>query len=280
MLYNVKIAGQTDGLYDAMNGLALLLMLVVWLSNAKQYRALALYPKLMSGRYRRPPFYGTERAFASYEMILIFAAFTAVSLAANSVTARMFHVGTANYFGNLFFGPLGVLLPCLLLRVDPFAVMDLMTPSVALCLGISKIGCFFSGCCYGFPCESFYYNRKNERTEFPIQLVEMGCALLIFAILLILQKKKKPDRHGTLFPIYIILYSVLRFFSEFARADWPRVAGRLTCYHLLCIAGVFVGALEWALVPRFGHLLTDWIDQLRSKSKLAFKKDKKHMRRG
>lgn len=39
-----------------------------------------------------------------------------------------------------------------LFRLPALRAADALTPSIALCIAIARLGCFFEGCCYGLPC--------------------------------------------------------------------------------------------------------------------------------
>ncbi|MBQ3135944.1 MAG: MFS transporter [Clostridia bacterium] len=147
-------------------------------------------------------------------------------------------IGTgANYFGTLFISPIMVSLFALLFGRDVFRLMDLVTIVYPFKLIFVKLACFCGGCCRGFACSFGLYNYSSEQTEFPVQLVEMALAAVIFVFLLFYRKKAKE---GTMFPIYIIIYSATRFFSEFLRCE-ENVFFILKKYHILCLIGIAVG---------------------------------------
>ena len=133
----------------------------------------------------------------------------------NSAFGDLFGTGK-NYYGLLFITPLLIVFICFLLGIDIFKQMDLITPAFPLALIVLKIACFCRGCCRGIESSSGLYNHSSNLVEFPVQLVEAGCALFIFAILMLLRKKIKE---GTFFPLYLIIYSTMRFFSEFLRCE-------------------------------------------------------------
>lgn len=157
----------------------------------------------------------------------------------------------SNYFGLILFIPFILFLFFYLISINPFKQLDLITPAYPLALFFVKLGCFCNGCCQGFECSwgmtNYYYNA-GPRKEFPVQLVEAGLALLIF---LFLNKYKKKAKEGTLFPIYLIVYSSTRFFSEFLRSE-ENVLWILKTYHLICIAGIILGTIELLIVLRYG----------------------------
>lgn len=156
-------------------------------------------------------------------------------------------VGTgANYFGILFAGPILVSIVCWLLRIDRHKQLDLIIPAYPLALCFVKLACFSCGCCRGIQTSFGLYNYLSQRTEFPVQLIESALALLIFFFL---QYYKKKAKTGTMYPIYMILYSGTRFFSEFLRRE-PNVLGILKIYHLLCIMGVLIGTILYVIIYR------------------------------
>ena len=125
--------------------------------------------------------------------------------------------------------------------------MDLITPAYPLALTVSKVACYFAGCCRGVEWEKGFYNPVSRLIEFPAQLLEAGVALLLFVFLLCFKSKFKK---GTVFPIYLLVYSFLRFFTEFTRCE-PSVFMGLKTYQILCIVGVAVGVLEYIAVRRY-----------------------------
>lgn len=167
-------------------------------------------------------------------------------------------VGTgANYFGKLYHIPFLLVAFCILFWVDPLKQIDLITPAFPLALFFSKLGCFFHGCCGGIEWAKGLYNAESGLVEFPIQLVEAGLALLIFIFLIFWRDKAKP---GTMFPVYLIIYSATRFFSEFLSKK-PDVFWILKTYHILCIIGVVLGIIEYIIAVKFGNKVSKAFDE-------------------
>jgi len=153
----------------------------------------------------------------------------------------------ANYYGLMFFAPPLVVALCFLLKIDPLAQMDLIAPAYPLALIFVKIACFFAGCCRGVRWIYGIYNPTSRLIEFPTQLLESAVALLLFVFLLTCKKKFKK---GTVFPIYLMVYSGIRFFTEFTRVE-PKVFIGLKTYQILCVVGVAVGALEYLAARKY-----------------------------
>lgn len=170
----------------------------------------------------------------------------------NNEFGKAVNTGT-NYFGLLLFLPIVLYAAFYIIAINPLKQMDLITPSFPFALISIKLACFCAGCCNGIECSFGLYNHDTGLVEFPVQLVEAGLALLIFIFLLFWKKKAKE---GTLFPIYVIMYSATRFFSEFLRSE-PDIIWKLKTYHILCIVGVIIGIIELFVVLKFGDKLKE-----------------------
>lgn len=100
---------------------------------------------------------------------------------------------------------------------------DLMTPALALGYGITRIGCFLNGCCYGVPTSLPWGVRfqpdplSNVMTEpsHPTQLYATGISVILFFILVGIEKRRRYS--GQVFVSYIAMYSVYRFLIEILR---------------------------------------------------------------
>ena len=184
--------------------------------------------------------------YAVVELVLISLVQYAFTIPLNDIFGDIVNTGT-NYFGLLFFSPIMLLFFFYLVKIAPFKQLDMITPAYASSLIIIKIACFCAGCCNGFEWEKGLYNAVDDRYEFPVQLVEAALALIIFIFLLWFRKRAKE---GTMFPIYLILYSGTRFFSEFLRHE-EEVLWIFKTYHLLCIGGVILGIIELILVQKY-----------------------------
>ncbi len=104
-------------------------------------------------------------------------------------------------------------------------IADLLTPYLALGTGITRIGCFLNGCCFGRPTECgcgivfpegsipdyIFHNIPIH----PTQLYSSLNGFFMFVVLLYIDKKKKID--GVTFLSWVILYSIFRFFIDFIR---------------------------------------------------------------
>lgn len=154
-----------------------------------------------------------------------------------------------NYFGTLFFGPIILFLWFYIVGVNPLKEMDLITPAYSLRLIFAKLACFCAGCCSGKACSWGLYFPDNDAVLFPTQLLEGLVALIIFVLLLIYRKKAKA---GTVFPIYLIIYSATRFFTEFTREE-DAVFWIFKQYHILCLVGIVIGLIWLVIAKKYSY---------------------------
>lgn len=102
---------------------------------------------------------------------------------------------------------------------------DLCAPGVSLGQAFGRIGCFMAGCCYGKPTDgacSVLFTHPDSLAPLniplhPTQLYEAAIGLVIFAVLWILQKRKKYQ--GQVMLWFLILHSTGRLLAEKFRAD-------------------------------------------------------------
>lgn len=114
-------------------------------------------------------------------------------------------------------------------RLPTWKTADIVGPALALSHGLGRIGCFSAGCCFGRACESpwgvsFHSEYAHELTGIPlktllhpVQLYESALNFTNFLVLFFLLKRKRFD--GQVFALYIINYSIIRYFTEFFRGD-------------------------------------------------------------
>lgn len=155
--------------------------------------------------------------------------------------------GGSVFYGGLLGGLFVGMLCYKKMKLTPLYA-DIAACSIPLFHFFGRLGCFFTGCCYGIECDIgivYHYHPDelvNGITRFPIQLVEALFNLVLFFVLLMLLKKGR--RHGRLLSIYLLSYSVFRFFAEYLRGDSIRgFVGPFSTSQLislLIVAGVII----------------------------------------
>ncbi len=104
-------------------------------------------------------------------------------------------------------------------------VADIVAPTLAIGVAITRVGCFFNGCCFGkattffagveFPPFSEAGRVFGTVPVHPTQLYASLLALGILWVLIRIDRRNSPE--GTLFGAFLVLYSILRFVIDFAR---------------------------------------------------------------
>ena len=135
---------------------------------------------------------------------------------------------------------------------------DLVAPAVIVAQAvIGRIGCTINGCCYGVETSlpwGIVYTHPDSLGPLgvavhPTQVYELIFGLIVFGILLKLRGRLKPD--GSLFLIYLGLYSVWRIGIDFLRVGMPF----LFSLHQAQVIGIIVLAITISLLA----LRTRWI---------------------
>ena len=127
------------------------------------------------------------------------------------------------FYGGLFGAIIGAWWYLKALKLPNYPYLDVMAFCIPLFHGFARIGCFLGGCCYGVECSlGFVYHNSlepsaNGVSRFPVQLLEAGLEFVLFAVILILYRKKKLS--GKLMYVYLLSYAVIRFLDEFLRGD-------------------------------------------------------------
>lgn len=112
----------------------------------------------------------------------------------------------------------------------PFLVIaDTFSPGVVLGIGITRIGCFLAGCCYGMPtdcaCGVTFPEAAKVSLAFghvpvhPSQLYASAGGFIVFGTLLLLEKLS--HFRGATFGRFLVLYGAARFVIDFSRFYEP-----------------------------------------------------------
>ena len=127
---------------------------------------------------------------------------------------------------------------------------DLIMPGLILAQVVGRIGCTVNGCCYGLPTSlpwGIVYTHPDSLAPHniplhPTQPYEIIYLLVIFGVVLMLRGRLKPD--GSLFLIYLGLYSVWRIGIDFLRVGTPFLLG----LHQAQVIGIIVLAITIPLL--------------------------------
>jgi phosphatidylglycerol:prolipoprotein diacylglycerol transferase len=130
---------------------------------------------------------------------------------------------------------------------------DVIAPGIILAQAIGRVGCTILGDDTGLPTSlpwGFVYTSPNSPTNqavgltptHPVVTYEIIFNLIVFGILLMLRKKLKPD--GSLFLVYLALYSIWRIGSDFLREGTDFIFG----LHQAQVIGIIVLIIAVVLI--------------------------------
>jgi phosphatidylglycerol:prolipoprotein diacylglycerol transferase len=144
--------------------------------------------------------------------------------------------------------------------IAPLALLDLVAIYTPLLQAISRVGCFFAGCCYGAPTNviwSVIYNDFDSIAPLgiclhPSQLYSTLMLSIIF-IIMYCYVQKIVTKSGQLLGIYLMLAGFERFTVDFLRGDrdfytlsYPCVT--LSVHQWIALAIVGVGCILFMVV--------------------------------
>lgn len=135
--------------------------------------------------------------------------------------------GKMHFLGFTFYGGfvtalISILIFCRIGKFNFLNTTNILIAPFILSHAIGRIGCFFGGCCYGkptscifgvvFPEESMAYMQYGFQALHPTQLYESIALFLLYIVILRIKVKNR-------FPVYLILYPIIRICIECYRGD-------------------------------------------------------------
>jgi phosphatidylglycerol:prolipoprotein diacylglycerol transferase len=174
------------------------------------------------------------------------------------------------WYGGLIGGFLACSWVVLRNKVDYLTAADAAAPALSIGYALGRIGCFLVGDDYGGPTNAWYgiafpkgappttaYNLREFGAHVdpsipdytvlkvhPTQLYETFAALLMFAILMWLNKR--PHKRGLAWGLFLIMLGIERFLVEVVRAKDDRFLGTFTVAQLISVL-IIVAGLAWCV---------------------------------
>ena len=121
--------------------------------------------------------------------------------------------------------------------------MDIVIPSVILGQAIGRWGNFINQEAHGGPTNLPWGIVVNGQKVHPTFLYESLMNLLIFVFLIWFRKNKKTT-HGQVLALYMILYSIVRFFVEGLRTD-SLMFLNIRVAQLISLGAILAGIALW-----------------------------------
>lgn len=130
---------------------------------------------------------------------------------------------------------------------------NVVSPALALGYAIAKVGCFLNGDDYGTLTNVPWAVRSwmVPGLRHPVQLYDGFLNFLLFILLWRLLPNKR-FAHGRLFALYLALYSLIRFTTEFVRESPVLFFGWMKVAQFASLV-VGLGAVAWILLSRYAE---------------------------
>jgi phosphatidylglycerol:prolipoprotein diacylglycerol transferase len=140
--------------------------------------------------------------------------------------------------GGIIVAVLAILLYCRLRKQNFFSWVDILAPSLAIGQAIGRWGNYFNQEAYGYESSLPWAMLIDGAKRHPTFLYESLWNILVFALLYVLSRRK--HNAGAIFAIYLIAYSIGRFFIEMLRTD-SLMIGPLRAAMVISVLSVLLG---------------------------------------
>jgi len=146
----------------------------------------------------------------------------------NPLEIILINHGGLSIYGAIIFGIFGFYFQCKKRNINFLKLIDVAALAMPMCQAIGRWGNFFNQEAFGLPSDfiiKMYITKQNRPIEFsnfeffhPAFLYESILDVVIFIFLNIIYFKKNTKR-GTIFFLYLMLYSLTRILIENIRID-------------------------------------------------------------
>jgi len=130
--------------------------------------------------------------------------------------------GGLTLYGGIILATLTVWWMCRRRNIPFLVIADNFSPGVLLGIGLTRIGCFMAGCCFGlptnhacgvtFPVGSEPWRQFGSVSIYPSQLFASALGFAGAGLLVLLERW--PSRRGATFGRFLIYYGVARFVED------------------------------------------------------------------
>jgi len=158
------------------------------------------------------------------------------------------------WYGGLILAALLILIYAKRKGLNFLHIGDVFSAPMAVGLGIGRLGCLMSGCCYGKPCDLPWAMTYPEGPYIPPEVAgmrvhpspvyEMIAVFAIAGILVYLERHKKRD--GQILWSFFLLYGLARYILEFWRGDLVRgfvIPGVMSVSQGIAVLTVIIAAI-------------------------------------
>lgn len=173
----------------------------------------------------------------------------------NPFQADQFGIAGLNLYGGILLGIVGSVIYLRWKKMSILDAFDYFAPTIGLGIGVSRIGCFLNGCCFGTPTTlpwgvqfpsgsipSFVFGAEHLH---PSQLYSSAYGFLLFLLLHRLLKHRRFP--GQVVAVLFMVEAVFRYLIEYVRYYEEEMhfnlAGMHPTYNQIVSLGLFIAGL-------------------------------------
>ena len=166
----------------------------------------------------------------------------------------MINHGGISIYGAIVFGIITIFIYSRRKKINMLSYCDIIACVLPICQSIGRWGNFINQEAYGSPYDGFlkmYIDREfrygkyiDQQYYHPTFLYESILDFMLFLILLFVFIKLKNIKTGTIFILYLLLYSIIRIIVELYRID-------SVCYFLNIPIAIWISALIFIFTTLF-----------------------------
>lgn len=185
----------------------------------------------------------------TYELIGVILGAKILNMLQTNNYNSLYYAGFSAY-GGVIGGIIFIFLFSKIYKISLKKLFLIFIPTLPLMYSVSKLGCFFNGCCYGVeyhgPVNVMYKYAIDAPVNiklFPVQLVEVLVNFAIFVYVLGIYKREKErvDLIGKIF----FWCGLSKFILEFFRASWRSYISSTQMISLIFIIIGFLLVVKW-----------------------------------
>lgn len=142
-------------------------------------------------------------------------------------------------------------------HIDMWTMADIVAPALILGQSIGRMANLMNGDAFGHPTGSSFgilypkttlaYATYGNQPLWPAEIWEGQIDVLIFVLLLYFGTQKHA--RGQVFTLYVVLYSIARFFLEFLRGDYTNLTLGLHSAQMTSLIVIIVGTVIFFALP-------------------------------
>ena len=173
-------------------------------------------------------------------------------------------IGGLSMLGGVLLSIVGILVFSRIKKLPLLVLGDIVSPAFGLGIGLTRIGCFMVGCCFGkacglpwgvvFPPNSIpaAIPELAGQPIHPTQLYSSLYGWIIFTALMLLDRKRRFP--GFILAVFFMMYGVARFLVDFVRyyndSLFTFLGQTWTINQAICLGMFIVGLIMLILLPR------------------------------